>query len=449
MTHVIGDIRDYKHFKQVFDDFNPHVVFHLAAQAITRLSYEIPQETFYTNIVGTVNALQCIKESKSVKAAVFVTSDKCYQNVEWVWGYRENDSLGGNDPYSASKACAELACHSYVKSFFLFDDSPFIATARAGNVIGGGDWAKDRIIPDCVRAFSKNETLTLRNPKATRPWQHVLEPLSGYLWLCANLLMKNEKVIGEAFNFGPPADVIRAVEEVIKEFSRLWSGGKWIIEKGSENLKEATLLKLNCDKALHCLNWNAVLSFEQTIDMTVKWYQRFYSGEKNMYGFTTSQIDDYSSIAGKKAMLWVGEWVGVKMIDGLIISQLKQIKDERGMVMHMIKEESNLFERFGEIYFSLIKPGAIKAWKQHLKMTQLFAVPVGTIKLVLFDARKASLTYGMIDEIHTGEDNYCLIKIPPLLVYGFKGISHSPALIANLTDMPHNPDESKRISIDS
>lgn len=303
--HIRGDVRDLKRLEEVFDDLRPEIVFHLAAQAITRRSYDMPEQTFHTNLGGTVNVLECIRRSRSIKAAVMITSDKCYQNVEWVWGYRENDRLGGDDPYSASKACAELACSSYIKSFFSKDGSPMVSTSRAGNVIGGGDWAPDRIVPDCVRAFSKGETLEIRSPNATRPWQHVLEPLSGYLCLGASLLEGNGRVAGESFNFGPLKDVNRTVEELIGEFARVWGGGKWYAsERGDTGKKEATLLKLDCDKAMHELGWHAVLSFEETARMTTDWYKAFYNGEKDMYGFTKRQIERYTEAARQRGLVW-------------------------------------------------------------------------------------------------------------------------------------------------
>jgi CDP-glucose 4,6-dehydratase len=227
LEDVQGDVRDIDHLRQVFQHHSPEIVFHLAAQAITRKSYDIPRETFFTNLGGTVNVLESLRASESVKAGVIITSDKCYQNVEWVWGYRENDRLGGDDPYSASKACAEIACHSYIKSFFSSRGFPLLSTARAGNVIGGGDWALDRIVPDMVRAFSSGQSLEIRSPGATRPWQHVLEPLSGYLWLGANLLRENQQVAWGAFNFGPSSEVNRSVAGLNQEFLKTWGPGEW------------------------------------------------------------------------------------------------------------------------------------------------------------------------------------------------------------------------------
>ncbi|TAN45270.1 MAG: CDP-glucose 4,6-dehydratase [Nitrospirae bacterium] len=306
IKHYQGDVRDIGRLKDVFKEFSPEIVFHLAAQAITRKSYDEPQETFMTNLGGTVNVLECIRTTRSIKAAVIITSDKCYQNVEWLWGYRENDRLGGDDPYSASKGCAELAFSSYVKSFFSGEASPCLTSARAGNVIGGGDWAQDRIVPDCVRAFSEKRTLEIRSPEATRPWQHVLEPLSGYLSLCAALLGDGRPYAGEPFNFGPSADTNKSVKELISVFSDIWGGGKWEIKSSDSFKKESTLLKLNCDKAAQLLKWRPVLSFEETMKMTAEWYKAYYSGEKDIFGFTAGQINEYIALAEQRGLVWAG-----------------------------------------------------------------------------------------------------------------------------------------------
>jgi CDP-glucose 4,6-dehydratase len=296
-----GDIRDYARLTSAFDEFRPEVVFHLAAQPIVRLSYEDPLLTFGTNVQGTANVLQCIKNSGGVRAAVIVTSDKCYLNKEWWWGYRENDALGGNDPYSASKACAEIVFKSYCSSFFSGPESPRLATARAGNVIGGGDWARDRIIPDCVRAWSLGQEAAIRNPNATRPWQHVLEPLSGYLQLGGSLLSLGA-ASGEAFNFGPDARANHSVGELIGEFMAHWEGCRFRHE-GSE-IKESSLLKLSCDKALQYLHWHAALDFRETVGLTAVWYKAFYEGKDDMYEFSMRQIERYIGAAGKKKIQW-------------------------------------------------------------------------------------------------------------------------------------------------
>jgi CDP-glucose 4,6-dehydratase len=306
ITSIKGDIRDFEQLRQIFLKYKPDIVFHLAAQPIVLRAYDNPKLTFDTNVIGTLNIMECIRMTKSVnvKAAVVITSDKCYQNVEWTWGYRENDRLGGEDPYSASKACAEIVCHSYIKSFFAGKKSPRISTTRAGNVIGGGDWAEARIIPDCVRAWTTGETAYIRNPDATRPWQHVLEPLSGYLWLGANLLT-SARLHGEAFNFGPDQKINKSVSELIETFVSHWGDFKWVHELANDNKKESALLKLSCDKALNLLGWRSVLSFEETIKMTSDWYKKFYDSRKDMYSFAVKQISEYTRLAGENGLAWV------------------------------------------------------------------------------------------------------------------------------------------------
>jgi CDP-glucose 4,6-dehydratase len=286
-----GDIRDRENLSQAMRRFAPEIVFHLAAQALVRQSYESPAETFETNMIGTLNALEAARRCPSVRAVVVITSDKCYRNDEWVYGYRETDHLGGDDPYSASKACAEIIAHAWFRSFFRPPaNGPCAATARAGNVIGGGDWATDRIVPDCARAFARGAAASLRNPDATRPWQHVLEPLSGYLHLGARLLRENEEgpdartgsLHGESFNFGPPADVDASVGELAEALRRYWPAFSCIAEpRPREEKKESTLLKLCCDKALARLDWKATLSFAETVRLTAGWYGEFYRHAPN------------------------------------------------------------------------------------------------------------------------------------------------------------------------
>lgn len=305
IKHYEGDIRDFKSLAKVFDAFKPEVVFHLAAQAIVRRSYDDPVLTFETNTLGTMNILECLRQRPTVRAAVIITSDKCYKNVGWTWGYRENDMLGGDDPYSASKACAELICASYIKSY-LDKGTPMVGTTRAGNVIGGGDWAPDRIVPDCVRAWSDKKPVFVRYPHATRPWQHVLEPLSGYLWLGAMLWNGDPKAVGESFNFGPPADVNQSVEELIKVMAQNWTGNSWETNSsGATQRNEASLLKLSGDKALNKLGWYATFSFSDTVRFTSDWYRRYYeNGSKLMYDLTLQQIEEYSEKAREKGLLW-------------------------------------------------------------------------------------------------------------------------------------------------
>lgn len=303
IQHYMGDVTDLTNLQQVFNKEQPDMVFHLAAQSLVAKSYRDPHLTFNTNALGTLNILECVRQSNAVKAAVLVTSDKAYRNVEWAYGYREDDVLGGEDPYSGSKGCAELIAYSYAQSFFKSENTANIATARAGNVIGGGDWAENRIIPDCIRAWSQNIAVEIRNPKATRPWQHVLEPLSGYLWLCAQLLESDSKFNCEAYNFGPDAANEIDVGSLIKKLQTYWPGSR-AIQKDISYGAEANLLKLCCDKALRQLKWQPTLSFDQTILFTSEWYQQYYNSHGDLFDFTMQQIDRYVGYAKQKGLLW-------------------------------------------------------------------------------------------------------------------------------------------------
>lgn len=303
-----GDVTNSTQVASVLAEFQPEVVFHLAAQALVRRSYRDPADTFATNAMGSLHVLEAVRRTPSVRALVMITSDKCYRNVEWIWGYRENDSLGGDDPYSASKACAELISQSYIKSFFKPSESRVaVATARAGNVIGGGDWAEDRIVPDCVRSWSSGAKVSIRNPNATRPWQHVLEPLSGYLLLGANLLGRDMRVLGQSYNFGPDSTVNHPVSRLIEELGAYWSDAKWAYEQPAGSPQhEATLLKLSCDKALADLLWRPTLSFRETIQLTGEWYKGYYgtASRESMYELTVKQIGEYCESANKTGQVW-------------------------------------------------------------------------------------------------------------------------------------------------
>lgn len=304
LEHHLGDIRNRASLADVFDRVRPEVVFHLAAQSLVRRSYADPVATFETNTMGMVNVLDCIRERPWVRAAVLITSDKAYRNNEWVWGYRETDALGGHDPYSASKGCAELVAHSFFHSF-LRDSPTRVATTRAGNVIGGGDWAADRIVPDCVRAWASGASAVIRSPQATRPWQHVMEPLSGYLWLGARLLADQAGLNGESFNFGPDADVDQTVAQLIEAMSGRWPGVQWHVPQGFEQGgHEAKLLKLSCDKALFHLQWKAVMRFHETVDMTVDWYRRWHSADSDMRAVAEEQIERYCAMARERRLSW-------------------------------------------------------------------------------------------------------------------------------------------------
>jgi CDP-glucose 4,6-dehydratase len=299
------DIRDKSLIEEIALKEKPDFVFHLAAQSLVRESYLNPVETWTTNLMGSLNVLEALRKIDKKCAAVIITSDKCYDNVEWPWGYKETDSLGGPDPYSSSKGAAELLIKSYISSFFSSEDCNVrIASARAGNVIGGGDWAKDRIIPDCVKAWSEDKVVKLRNPNATRPWQHVLEPLSGYLRLAYDLY-ESRRLHGEPFNFGPPAQQNQSVLELVEVMSNYWDQVRWEdISKKTEQPYESGLLKLNCDKALHEMNWKAVMDFEETISMTAEWYKSFYLNPTTILDLTNSQLEKYTELAKSRGLDW-------------------------------------------------------------------------------------------------------------------------------------------------
>lgn len=305
IKHYLGDVRNFEEVYAACQEFKPDFVFHLAAQPLVRESYTIPRETFETNVTGTLNVLETLRLMKdSIKVGVFITSDKAYDNVEWVYGYREDDKLGGEDPYSGSKGAAELVANSYMKSFFR-QGYPNIATTRAGNVIGGGDWAKDRIVPDIVRSWSEERSVDIRSPYSTRPWQHVLEPLSGYLCLGANLYEASSGNKNSAFNFGPDSRVNKTVGELIDEMKSNWPQSPgWINKSVNDGKAEANLLKLNCDRANILLNWYPVMGFEETIAFTTEWYLNFYQKKSPVFEFTLSQIDEYAQKARDRKIGW-------------------------------------------------------------------------------------------------------------------------------------------------
>ncbi len=274
--------------------FQPDFIFHLAAQSLVKESYLNPVETWKTNTLGSVYLLNTLRKLNKRVCTVLITSDKSYDNVEWPWGYRETDRLGGPDPYSGSKGAAEIAISSFQRSFFPNGGKIKLSVGRAGNVIGGGDWSENRIVPDCMKSASLDEVTRIRNPNSTRPWQHVLEPLSGYL-LLAKSLYENKNIHGEAFNFGPSSDLSFSVKDLIKTMSKDWKNIQWKISRLDDGQKESSLLKLNCDKALHVLNWKPKMSFEESASATVKWYKNFYDSKLNIKEFTLSQIEEYEN----------------------------------------------------------------------------------------------------------------------------------------------------------
>ena len=306
IQHFIGDVRDLKLVRQVVDEVKPDFVFHLAAQAIISTSYLDPIDTMSTNIMGTMNVLEALRNYDNSCTVIMITSDKCYDNVEWVWGYRETDRLGGKDIYSGSKGCAELVIKSYAHSFFSDNTTIRIGIGRAGNVIGGGDWAKDRLVADCMREWSQKRSVEIRSPAATRPWQHVLEPLGGYLHL-GDKLSRAPELHGEAFNFGPRSNKNHTVLELLNELSQIWGYSKTEdAYKVTDNLpfKEAGLLKLNCDKALSRLSWEASLDYKDTARFVGEWYKKYYSGSTELWDFSIGQIDQYENISKGKDICW-------------------------------------------------------------------------------------------------------------------------------------------------
>lgn len=294
MASNIGDVRDPAYLERVFAEHQPEIVLHLAAQALVRHSYTDPVETYSTNVMGTVHLLEAVRKTPSVRAVVNVTSDKCYENREWVWGYRENEAMGGFDPYSNSKGCAELVTAAYRNSFFTSVDgrqATALASARAGNVIGGGDWAADRLIPDIVRAISEHRPVMIRNPHAIRPWQHVLEPLSGYLQL-AQTLYEEGADYAEGWNFGPSDNDAHPVQWIVKQFTQQWGDdASWELDQG-DHPHEAHYLKLDCSKAKMRLNWQPRWSLAQALENIIAWYKAHQRGE-DMREFSLGQIATY------------------------------------------------------------------------------------------------------------------------------------------------------------
>lgn len=307
ILHYCEDIRDLDKMTQIVSNEKPEFLFHLAAQPIVSTSYNNPIETISSNVMGTTNILEALKISNHKCTAIIITSDKAYDNIEQVWGYKEDDKMGGKDIYSGSKGAAELIIKSYYHSFFKNEDSNIqLAIGRAGNVIGGGDWAKDRIVVDCMEAWSDNKTVEIRSPEATRPWQHVLEPLSGYLNL-GQVLCENDFLDGEAFNFGPRAEQNHTVKKLLEDLSVYWHFDNvddtfTIID--NIPFYEAGLLKLNCDKALFHFKWQANLEYKDTIKFTSEWYYDFYRSEKNIFDKTLEQIIEYENMAKEKNLQW-------------------------------------------------------------------------------------------------------------------------------------------------
>jgi CDP-glucose 4,6-dehydratase len=304
VTSINGDVRDLESLKCVLYKYMPEVVIHMAAQSLVRYSFKEPVETYETNILGTVNVLEACRNTPSVRVILNVTSDKCYENREGVRGVREDDPMGGYDPYSSSKGCAELVSNAYARSFFNPGDyqkhGKALATVRAGNVIGGGDWAEDRLIPDCVRAFMEEKPIAVRYPDAVRPWQHVLEPLYGYL-LLAKCLYKEGALFSGGWNFGPDEGGAKSVAWVVEKVTALWGDtAAWSVDKRN-NPHEAHYLQLDCSKAKSKLGWYPSLDTGSALEQTVAWYKAYWNGE-DMFDFSIAQIESYESLVRKKCI---------------------------------------------------------------------------------------------------------------------------------------------------
>jgi len=292
MQSEIGDIRNLEQLTESMVSFSPDILIHMAAQPLVRLSYQEPVDTYTTNVIGTVNVLEAARKCLNLKAIVSVTTDKCYENKEWEWGYRENEPMGGHDPYSSSKGCAELVTSAYRRSFFSSEDTASLASARAGNVIGGGDWAEDRLIPDIIRAFEKSEPVVIRNPLSTRPWQHVLEPLSGYLVLAQELFLNGDN-FAEGWNFGPKDEDCKPVSWILDKMVESWGGNaSWSLDK-ENNPHEAGFLKLDCSKAASRLKWKPKWNLQLTLRSIVDWHQ-IYSNGGDIKKQCLKEINTYS-----------------------------------------------------------------------------------------------------------------------------------------------------------
>jgi CDP-glucose 4,6-dehydratase len=306
IKHIVEDIRNLESIRKIIEEEQPDFIFHLAAQAIVSTSYSDPVETITTNVVGTMNILEVLRSFAKPCVAIMITSDKCYENVEWIWGYKETDKLGGKDVYSGSKGAAELVIKSYYHSFFQKGHPVKLAIGRAGNVIGGGDWAQDRIVVDCMLAWSEKRVVEIRSPKATRPWQHVLEPLSGYL-LLGEAVLNDPHLHGEAFNFGPRAEQSHTVVELLNDLAKQWGfTNRDDAYRVTANIPfhEAGLLKLNCDKALFHLKWESNLNYSETIRMISDWYIAYYINHSDLYDVTLEQINSYENVAIDRSRIW-------------------------------------------------------------------------------------------------------------------------------------------------
>jgi len=299
INHHICDIRDQLLVQDIFDEIDPDIVFHMAAQPLVLRSYKEPKYTYEVNVMGTLNLLECLRKSLSKKIFINITTDKCYENKEWIYGYREIDQLGGHDPYSSSKACSEILTSSYRNAFFNLNEyskthNVSIATVRAGNIIGGGDWSEYRLIPDCIQSLAKKKAILIRNKNSIRPWQHVFEPLRGYLLLALRMSQEPIQFSG-AWNFGPRDDSIINVETLVNKAIKIWGNGEYILDSNHYR-HESSLLKLDTSKSKYELGFNPILDIDKSMELTISWYKEFYYNKINIQSFSLKQIDDYEKL---------------------------------------------------------------------------------------------------------------------------------------------------------
>ncbi len=311
IEHIIGDVREYEEIVCAMEACRPEIVFHLAAQTIVRQAYCSPRLTYDTNVMGTVNVLEAIRQTPSVRVCINITSDKCYENKDWVYSYRENDPMGGYDPYSSSKAGAEFVAAAYRRSFFNpqkdTSRSLGLVSMRAGNVIGGGDWAQDRIIPDCVRALSRNVAIPVRNPLAVRPWQYILDPLSAYLWM-GNLLWQNHDKYDYGWNIGPAVSPGLSVKQLVEIVVKIWGKGRWEDKSDSTEVYEANTLRLDCSKAANLIRWMSCYSVQESVEKTIEWYYKYYNdADFDAYNYTLAQIIQFVEKARNRNIIWAQE----------------------------------------------------------------------------------------------------------------------------------------------
>ncbi len=431
MISIFGDVRDLPHLMTTLGKHKPEIVIHLAAQSLVRPSYIDPLETYTTNVIGTVNILESVRLTDSVRAVVLVTSDKCYENREWPWPYRENEPLGGKDPYSSSKACAELVATAYKESFFSRNSRQgadvALATARAGNVIGGGDWAQERLVPDCIRAFVAGRSVQLRYPKAVRPWQHVLEPLWGYLILAQRLFEHEKEAFSAAWNFGPNLSDDATVVEIAQRVASLWGAGS-VTLLGQEDIPhEAGLLRLDITKAILRLGWRPRWELDRALQETVAWYKAWQNGE-DMRAYSLAQISAYES--GRVKMSIRFDFVSTP-IEGLKVIQRKPLEDERGLFERLFCGEDfravGLDKSIIQINRSLtLKQGTVRGMHfQHppYAETKIVSCLKGKVFDVAVDIRSGSPTFRhWHGEVLSQENNKSLL-IPEGFAHGFQTLT--------------------------